>query len=259
MSDQFETISLSVDERQVATVTLARPDKHNAMNATMIAELAEVAADLAERSDIRVVVLAAEGRTFCAGGDLNWMRAQREKDRAGKIAEAMTLARMLKLWNDLPKPVIARVEGSAYGGGLGLIAVSDIVVAAENARFALTETRLGLIPATIGPFVVRKFGEAFARQVFFSARPFGADFMHRAGAVARVCPAGDVEAAVAEEVDACLQCAPGAVAAAKSLCLSISGMDPSEAMTFSAEALADRWETDEAKAGIAAFFASRKK
>ncbi|WP_319518544.1 enoyl-CoA hydratase-related protein [uncultured Martelella sp.] len=258
MSDAFETISLSIDARQVATVMLARPDKHNAMNATMISELAEAASCLADNVDVRAVVLAAEGKTFCAGADLNWMRAQRDKDRAGKIAEALTLARMLKLWNDLPKPVIARVQGGAYGGGLGLIAVSDIVVAEESARFALTETRLGLIPATIGPFVVRKFGEAFARQVFFSARPFGADFMHRAGAVARVCEAGEINTAVEEELEACLRCAPGAVAAAKALCLSVSGMDPAAAMTFSAEALADRWETQEAQAGIATFFASRK-
>ncbi|MBB4122679.1 enoyl-CoA hydratase-related protein [Martelella radicis] len=258
MSATYETISLNIDDRQVATVSLARPEKHNAMNATMIAELAAVAAALAENDGVRVVVLRAEGRTFCAGGDLSWMRAQSEKDRAGKIAEALTLARMLKLWNELPKPVIARVQGPAYGGGLGLIAVSDIVVAEETARFALTETRLGLIPATIGPFVVRKFGEAFARQVFFSARPFGVDFMHRAGAVARACSAGDIDAAIEEEVGACLQCAPGAVSAAKALCMSLPDIDPKDAMRISAEALADRWETEEARTGIAAFFDRRK-
>lgn len=251
----FETIRLEIDARQVATVTLARVAKHNAMGAVMIRELTEVAEQLAANPEVRVVVLRAEGKTFCAGGDLDWMRDQAGKDRAGKMAEAMTLARMLGLWNSLPKPVIGRVQGAAYGGGLGLICVCDIVIAEEDARFALTEVRLGLIPATIGPFVVGRLGEAFARQVFFNAKPFGPEFLIRAGAIARTCPAGDLDAAVEEEVAAFLQCAPGAVASAKALCQALAGNDPAEAAEFSAGALADRWEARETRDGIAAFFA----
>ncbi len=142
----FETIRLEQDARGVATVTLARPEKHNAMNATMIAELAATAEALAADGSVRAVVLTGEGRSFCAGGDLGWMRAQAEQDRTGKMNEAKALAGMLGLWNALPKPVIGRVHGAAYGGGIGLIAICDVVIAEENTRFALTETRLGPHP-----------------------------------------------------------------------------------------------------------------
>lgn len=251
----LETIRVEEDKRGIATVTLARPDKHNAMNAQMIAELNGAAHVLGEDESVRAVVLAAEGKTFCAGGDLTWMQEQAEKDRAGKMGEARALAAMLGAWNALPKPVIARVQGPAYGGGIGLIAVSDIAIAVRDAKFALTETRLGLIPATIGPFVVRRLGERFARQVFFNSKPFGADFALRAGLVARVAMPDDLDAAVEEECAAILNCAPGAIADAKALCRRLGGQDPLEFAEMTAAALADRWETSEAQAGIAAFFA----
>lgn len=251
----YETICLDIDPRGIATVTLARADKHNAMNAQMIRELTDAAAALAGNAHVRAVILAAEGKSFCAGGDLGWMREQADKDRAGKMEEAGALAGMLGVWNALPKPAIARVQGPAYGGGLGLMAVSDIVVAAETAKFALTETRLGLIPATIGPFVVSKLGPAFARQVFFNAKPFGPDFALRAGLVARIAPAEDLDEAVGEEASAFLACAPGAVADAKALCRQLVDADPAAHADMTANALADRWETAEAQAGIAAFFA----
>lgn len=255
MSDS--TIRVSVDGRGVARVVLNRPEKHNAMNAEMIAELAGAAQRLGADEAVRVVVLSGEGRTFCAGGDLGWMRDQAGKDRAGKMAEAGALAAMLGAWNRLPRPVIGRVHGAAYGGGLGLIAVCDIVLAEADTRFALTEVRLGLIPATIGPFVVRRLGESFARQVFFNGRPFDADFLIRAGLVAQACPAEGLDVAVEQEVAAFLDCAPGAVAEAKALCRALAGADPSEAADMTANALADRWETEETRAGIEAFFERR--
>ncbi|WP_417267616.1 crotonase/enoyl-CoA hydratase family protein [Celeribacter baekdonensis] len=254
----YETVRLTIDARQVATVTLARSAKHNAMDAVMIAELTAVAERLANDENVRVVVLEAEGKTFCAGGDLGWMRAQANKDRAGKMEEAMTLARMLGCWNALSKPVIGRVHGAAYGGGLGLICVCDIVIAEDAARFALTETRLGLIPATIGPFVVSRLGASFARQVFFNSKPFDVGFLIRAGVVAKACPAAHLDDAVEAEVVQFLQCAPGAVAEAKALCLALGGADPIAAAAFSASALADRWETTETRDGIAAFFAKEE-
>ncbi|MBW6419605.1 crotonase/enoyl-CoA hydratase family protein [Celeribacter sp. PS-C1] len=254
----YETIRIEIDTRQVATVTLARSEKHNAMDAVMIAELTAAAERLSKDDGVRVVVLEAEGKTFCAGGDLGWMRDQAEKDRQGKMDEAMTLARMLGLWNALPKPVIGRVHGAAYGGGLGLICVCDIVIAEDTSRFALTETRLGLIPATIGPFVVARLGEAFARQVFFNAKPFDVDFLIRAGVVARSCPSEELDAAIENEVAALLHCAPGAVAEAKALCRALAGVDPEDAAEFSASALANRWETEETRDGIAAFFAKQE-
>ncbi|WP_370322429.1 crotonase/enoyl-CoA hydratase family protein [Oricola sp.] len=251
----FQTIRLETDPHGIATVTLARADKHNAMNALMIRELRDAVERLGNDTHVRAVILAAEGKTFCAGGDLGWMREQADKDRAGKMEEAGALAGMLGAWNALPKPVIARVQGAAYGGGLGLMAVADIVIAADTAKFALTETRLGLIPATIGPFVVAKLGPAFARQVFFNAKPFGAEFALRSGLVARIEDSDGLTAAVEEEAAAFLDCAPGAVAAAKALARKLAGSDPADLATMTANALADRWETTEAQAGIAAFFA----
>ncbi|GAB4347804.1 MAG: crotonase/enoyl-CoA hydratase family protein [Oricola sp.] len=251
----FETIRVEQDARGIATVTLARPYKHNAMNAQMIAELNRAAHALGADGNVRAVVLAADGPTFCAGGDLGWMREQAEKDRAGKMAEARALAGMLGAWNALPKPVVARVQGAAYGGGIGLICVTDIAVAVHDAKFGLTETRLGLIPATIGPFVVRRLGEGFARQVFLNAKPFGTEFALRAGMIARASTQDGLDEAVEAEAAAFLQCAPGAVADAKALARRLGGPDPVEMAEMTASALADRWETEEAQAGIAAFFA----
>ena len=213
------TIRLDTDADGIATLTLDRPAKHHAMNAAMIAELTEAAATLGADARVRAVVLAATGPSFCAGGDLDWMRAQAAADRAGKIAEAGRLSTMLATLDALPKPLIARVQGHVYGGGVGLLAVADIAIAAEGVRLALTETRLGLVPATIGPFVVRRMGQGFARQVFFSAAPFGTDLALRAGLLHEVCPADRLDARVKRQTDAILAAAPGAVAAAKALCL----------------------------------------
>lgn len=249
----FETIRTSVDQRGIATVTLARADKHNALNEQMIVELHEAAVTLGQDRSVRAVVMAAEGKSFCAGADLLWMREQAGKDRAGKISEALALANMLGAWNTIPKLLIARVQGAAYGGGVGLISVADIAIASEAAKFALTETRLGLIPATIAPFVVRRLGEGFARQVFFNSKPFGTDFALRAGLVGKIVPTDELDAAVEEDVAALLQCAPGAVAEAKTLCLKLGGPDPLSMTKMTTNGLADRWETDEARVGIQAF------
>ncbi len=248
----MSTILVATDADGIATVTLNRPDKHHAMNAGMIAELTEAAATLGADARVRAVVIAATGPSFCAGGDLEWMRAQQAADRAGKIAEAGRLSAMLAALDALPKPLIARVQGNAFGGGVGLVAVSDIAIAAEGVRLALTETRLGLIPATIGPFVVRRMSQGFARQVFFSGNAIPLDFALRAGLLHEVCPAGDLDARVRRQTDAVLKAAPGAVAAGKALCLSL-GRDQEADVARSIAALADRWESDEAQERIRAF------
>ncbi|WP_117193010.1 crotonase/enoyl-CoA hydratase family protein [Rhizobium terrae] len=248
-----ETLTLGTDTRGVATLTLNRPDKHNAMNAAMIAELAGMAGRLAADDAVRVVVLAAAGPTFCAGGDLSWMRDQAAKVRQGKIEGATELAGMLKALDELPKPLIGRVQGNAFGGGIGLMSVCDIVVAAEGAEFGLTETRLGLIPATIGPYVVRRIGEGHARRLFLNARRFDALTAHEIGLVSVACPVGQLDAAVDVEVSALLDCAPGAVASAKSLVCTLAREAIDDPVSYSIGLLADRWESDEGKAGIDAF------
>ncbi len=250
----YNTIELVIDTRGIATLTLARPEKHNAMNSEMMLEITETAKALGADANVRAVVLAAQGKSFCAGGDLNWMRAQAGQDRAGKIAEARVLANMLATLNTLPKPLIGRVEGHAYGGGIGMMAVCDIVIATEGLRFALTETKLGLIPATIGPFVLRRMSETYARQVFFTAKPFGTELALRSGLVSAVCTADAMDAAIEAEIKPILQTAPGAVAEAKLLLQKMQGQDVQKVIDLTVNALADRWETDEAQQRIAAFF-----
>jgi len=254
----YETIRLETDARGIATLTLDRPDKHNALSAQMIAELTEAGDSLARDAVARVVVLRSEGPTFCAGGDLNWMRQQMEKDRAGKMEGSRALATMLATLNGLPKPLIARVQGNAFGGGVGMLSVCDIAIAVPEMRVALTESKLGLAPATIGPFVVRRLGEGFARQMLLAGRAFDAEFALRAGLIAEICPADALDEAVARAATAALIGAPGAIADAKHFCLTFERLDPATLTEETAALLADRWESDEAAEGIAAFFARKR-
>ena len=250
----FDTIRISTDSHGVAHLWLARPEKHNALNAKMIEELRSATELLAHDDTVRVVILAGEGKSFCAGGDLTWMQEQAAKDREGKIAESTRLAKMLRDLDGLPKPLIGRVQGNAFGGGIGMMAVCDIVVAADRAIFALTETRLGLIPATIGPYVVRRLGEGHARQVFMNGKRFDATEARRLGLVSRVAGADELNNVVSEEINWFLDCAPGAVAETKALCLTLSRGGYANALSATAERLADRWDSTEAQAGIQSFF-----
>ena len=166
----YDTLRLETDTRGVATLTLAREPKHNAMSAQMIAELTQAAAALAADDAVRVVVLTGAGKSFCAGGDLGWMQAQRDMDPATRSAEAAKLAAMLGALNTLPKPLIGRVQGNAFGGGVGMASVCDVAIGVDTLKMGFTETRLGIIPATIGPYVLARMGEGRARRVFMSAR-----------------------------------------------------------------------------------------
>ncbi len=253
----YETIRLATDQRGVATLTLARPDKHNALSAAMIDELGQAAAALAADPAVRVVVLAAAGASFCAGADLAWMQAQFAASRAERIQEARRLAELLRQLNVLPKPLLGRVQGNAFGGGIGLMAVCDLVVASQTARFGLTETRLGLIPATIGPYVVARIGEAGARRLFLSARLFDAALAKSLGLVAEVVPADALDSALEAEIEPFFATAPGAVARAKALARALGPRIDDAVIAETVERLADCWEQPEAAEGIAAFFARR--
>jgi methylglutaconyl-CoA hydratase len=236
----------------VVQVTLNRPDRANAFDAAMIRELTDMAERLADRTDVRAVVLRGDGRNFCAGGDLTWMREQFEADDAHRRDQARKLAAMLAAWDELPFLVIAAVHGAIYGGGIGLAAVCDVVVAAQSARFALTETRLGLIPATIAPFVISKIGVGAMRRIGLHGQPFGAEEAVRIGLAAECVDDRGIEAAIAHHTELALACAPGAVAEAKRLYRTIAAGPVTADMT--AEALASRWRSPEAQSGIAAFF-----
>lgn len=254
----YETITLNTDARGVATLTLNRPEKHNALSAQMIAELTQAAGQVAADDTIRVVVLAASGKSFCAGGDLGWMQAQMAADPETRFVEARKLAEMLNALNTLPKPLIAALQGNAFGGGVGMAAVCDLAIGVEGLKMGLTETRLGLIPATIGPYVIARMGEARARRVFMSARLFGAVEAVDLGLLAKVVPAEALAEAVEAEVLPYLSCAPGAVSAAKQMIRSLSPKIDDVVIDHTIQQLVTRWETNEAQEGINAFFDKRK-
>ncbi|MEM7216502.1 MAG: crotonase/enoyl-CoA hydratase family protein [Pseudomonadota bacterium] len=254
----FETIRVATDERGVASLTLNQPERHNAMSSSMIGELAEAAWELSADSKVRVVILTGEGKSFCAGGDLGWMRQQFEADRETRIAEAMKLASMLRTLNELPKPLIGKINGQAFGGGIGMISICDVAVGIDTAKFALTETRLGLIPATISPYVVARMGDGRARRVFMSGRRFDAGEAVELGLLAKSVSADELDTAVKAEIEPYLSTAPDAVSKAKTLVRSLGPVIDEAVMLKTAEQLADCWESREAQEGIAAFFDKRK-
>ncbi|HDZ53889.1 hypothetical protein LCGC14_0270390 [marine sediment metagenome] len=254
----YETLKLATDDRGVATLTLAREEKHNAMSAQMIDELTQAAAALAADDAVRVVVLTGAGKSFCAGGDLGWMQAQRDMDGPTRSAEAGKLATMLGALNTLPKPLIGRVQGNAFGGGVGMASVCDVAIGVDTLKMGFTETRLGIIPATIGPYVLARMGEGRARRVFMSARLFDAAEAVDLGLLARAVPADELDGAIEAEVIPYLSCAPGAVAAAKQLARDLGPRIDAQVVEHTIAALADRWETEEAAEGIGAFFDKRK-
>lgn len=256
MSD-YSAISIATDDRGVATVTLSRPERHNSMNAAMIADLTAAAAALGADRAVRVVVLTGQGASFCAGGDLGWMRDQMKADRATRMAEARLLADMLGALNTLPKPLIGKVNGQAYGGGIGMMAVCDVAIGATDARFGLTEVKLGLIPATISPYVLARMGEGMARRVFMSARLFGADEAVTLGLLARAVTPEALDEAVEAEIRPYLKAAPEAVAASKALARSLGPRIDDAVIDDTIRRLADTWETASAAEGIAAFFEKR--
>lgn len=251
-------IDLEVDGRGVATLALARPEKHNALSQALIDDLHAATDRIAADQTIRVVILTAQGRSFCAGGDLGWMQDQMAGDDAMKRAAAQSLAQMLGALNTLPQPVIGRVQGNAFGGGVGMACVCDVAIAVDDAKFGLTETKLGLIPATIGPYVLARMGEAHARRVFMSGRLFDAAEAVDLGIVAKAVPAAALDQAVEAEVAPYLQCAPDAVAAAKAFARSLGPTIDESVIARSIDALIAQWEGRSAKEGISAFFERRK-
>lgn len=253
-----QTIRITTDERGVTYLTLTRAEKHNALSAEMIDDLTTATNKLAHDKAVRVVVLTGEGASFCAGGDLGWMRAQFDATREGRMAEARRLAMLFKALNELPKPLIARVHGNTFGGGIGILSVCDMVIAASTARFGLTEVRLGIIPATISPYVVARIGETHARPLFLSGKIIDAWQAHATGLLSRVVADEALDEAVESEVRHFLAASPQAAARAKALARSVGRPITDGMIDHVVEQLADAWETDEAKEGVTAFFEKRQ-
>ena len=249
----YDTLDIRVDERGVCYVTLNVPEKRNVLSARMIAELTDMAKTIGASSETRAMVLAGAGKVFCAGGDLTWMKAQIDADRATRMAEARKLAEMLNALNEMPTPLIARVHGGAFGGGVGMACVADVTIAELATKFSFSETRLGIIPATIGPYVLARMGEGNARRVFMSARVFDAVEAERLGVVSRAVSADDLDASVEAEVVPYLSVAPQAVGEAKALARSLGPRIDAEVIDDTIRRLADIWEGEEANHGISAF------
>ncbi|HEX3725072.1 MAG TPA: enoyl-CoA hydratase-related protein [Pirellulales bacterium] len=255
----YEMIELSVDARGVARLALNRPETKNAMSGPLMRELGAAASELASNPAVRVIVLSGAGDVFSAGGDLKGMSQQAANTRAGRLADATEFANTLATLDTLPKLLIGRINGSAFGGGLGLISICDFAIGLADAAFRLSEVTLGLIPATISPYVVAKIGAAHARRIMLNARKLDGTMAVRLGLLDEAVPTiAELDAAVEREVTAALACAPGAVAGAKRLIRYVSTHDAQENLDYTTTALADAWETSELREGIDAFFHKRK-
>ena len=253
------TVVTDIDSRGVARVTMNRPEKHNAFDDGVIAELRETFDSLAKREDVRVVVLASEGKNFSAGADLGWMKRMAEYDYAHNHKDAQLLAGMLKALHDLPQPTIARVQGAAFGGAVGLVSCCDMAVATEGASFCLSEVKIGLIPATISPYVIKAIGERASRRYFTTAERFRAVQGLRLGLVSEVVPEDELDAAVEKLVEALLQNGPEAVRAAKKLVVDVAGREiTAELIEDTCGVIAQIRISEEGQEGLGAFLNKRK-
>jgi methylglutaconyl-CoA hydratase len=245
-------------EGRVLRVRLNRPEVHNALNPGMIEELRVCFNSVQAGGSLRAVLLEGAGPSFCAGADLGWMRALSAYGYEGNVADARKLASALAALDNCPVPTVVRVHGAALGGGMGLLACCDMVVAAEDARFGFTEAKLGILPAVISPFVVGKIGAGHARALFATAERFGADRALRIGLVHQTAPAEGLDAAVAGVLRELLSSAPGASAGAKALVRAVQGKGPSEVRDLTADTIARLRTGEEGREGIAAFLEKRK-
>jgi methylglutaconyl-CoA hydratase len=252
-------VTTSIDARGVATITLNRPDKHNALDAATIRELHEALVRAEQDEAIRIVVLTGAGASFCAGADIGHMRSMKDATEQQNIDDALLLARCLRKLDELDRPVIARVNGNVFGGGVGLVACADIAIGSQAAIFALTEVRLGIVPAVISPYVVTAIGNRTARRLFLTAAPFGADEARSIGLLHEAVNAAQLDEAVASQVDLVLRGGPFALRAAKKLVRRMSQGDDRDVLgEETARLLARLRVSAEGREGLTAFLERRK-
>lgn len=251
----YSTIQYQIDVDQVARVYLNKPDKHNALSPLMMQELIDVFDSISADETVRAVVLTGAGKSFCAGGDLKWMQSNLDKPRSERIAESMMLSKLLESINYCPKLVIARINGAAYGGGVGLISVCDIAIGLESAQYSLTEVKLGLVPANIAPYVLRKVGGSKMRRLALNAYRFDSRQACAYGFIDVVAAEGELDQAVEFELKLALSAGPRAISRTKQLISELQNNAFDEPAAQMVEVLADVWEGEEAQAGIRAFFA----
>ena len=256
--DTYDTLQISVAGK-VATITLNRPELRNAFNENAIADLTMAFDEVSQDADVRAIVLAANGPAFCAGADLNWMKKMAGYTREENEADALRLADMLRTIYFSPKPVVARVQGDCYAGGMGLVAACDIVVAAEGVNFCLSEVKLGLIPATISPYVIKAMGDQASRRYFLTAERFDAHEAKRLGLAHETVPAERLDDTVAGILKALVNNSPNAVREAKKLVRDIAGLPVDDVLLADTAArIAHIRASAEGREGVASFLEKRK-
>ncbi len=248
----------TVRDGAILRVTLTRPEVRNAFDEEVIAQLTACARTAAKDPTLRAVVLAGEGKAFCAGADLAWMAKAIAYSRQDNLRDAEDLARMLELLDTMPVPLVGRVQGSAFGGGAGLVAVCDIVAAADDAVFAFSEAKLGIIPAVISPYVVSKIGTSAARELFLTGARFTAARAREIGLVHAVVPEAELDNTIFGYLREILTSAPGATAAAKALIRDVHGRRSSEVVGLTTNRIADQRVSAEGQEGMRAFLEKRK-
>ena len=253
-------VLLEVDRRGVATLTLNRPEVHNAFDAALVLRLTELLIELKSRPGVRAVVLTGAGRAFSAGADVNWMRSMAACSEDENVEDALHLADLMSLLNSLPLPTIARVNGHAYGGGVGLVACCDIALASSEARFALSEVRLGLVPAVISPYVIAAVGERNARRLFLSGEAMDAKLARRVGLVHEIAKPNKLDDALEDQLSMLLKGGPNALRESKELIFTVEGGGISADVALkhrTAQIIAQLRVSDEGQEGLAAFLEKR--
>lgn len=242
----------------VARVTLTRPDVRNAFNAELIGELRDTFTTLSADASVRAIVLAGEGASFCGGADINWMRGALDLTFDENVIDAKAMSRMFRAIDRCAKPVIGRIHGAALGGGAGLAAVCDIVIASSETLFGFTEVKLGIIPAVISPFVLSKIGTSHARALFLTGERFGAERALHIGLVHEVVATGDLDASVARVIKEILSAGPSAVETAKALVHDVRATSYDDSLELTARAIAKQRTSPEGQEGLRAFLERRK-
>ena len=252
-------LNLIIDDRGVATITLNRPDLHNAFNDELIVKITEAFKNLDQDNKVRLIVLTGEGASFCAGADLNWMKKMKDYSEEENYQDSLKLSSMFWTINNCKKPVVGRINGHALGGGVGLVSCCDYVVASKDALLGLTEVRLGLVPAVISPFVVNKMGESFSRAFFMSGEKFTAEKAMMMGLVHEVVELSALNESMEKVIKSFLTAAPGAAVVAKDLVFKNKLMPMGkELQEFTCRTIAKIRTGSEGQEGMSAMLEKRK-
>ncbi|WP_439134550.1 enoyl-CoA hydratase/isomerase family protein [Pseudomaricurvus sp.] len=255
----MNTVVTHIDDRGIATVTMNNPDKHNAFDDTIIAELTAAFNQVASDDKVRIVILASEGKSFSAGADLNWMKRMASYTHAENLRDSHALAEMLRVLNFMPKPTIARVQGAAFGGAVGLVSCCDMAVASPRASFCLSEVKIGLMPATISPYVVAAIGQRASRRYFTTAERFSAETAQQLGLVSEVVEAEEMDSTIEQLITQLLANSPAAVTAAKQLVFDVADrVIDTQLIEDTCTRIADIRVSKEGQEGLGAFLEKRQ-